>query len=136
VRHAALSEVAQHVDRARQRPPLGQELTEQLAVPALQRLRLLQRELTPDLAGCGPREQAAAHPHTAVDAPAVDRQPFLRERALPREDMRVNGVDEGSVEVEDERRHVERSYARRRFTLDGSRTIREFPARETDRRRG
>ena len=72
---------------------------------ALDLLGLLGRERPPDLARDGAGEQAAAHPDPPVDAPAVDRHPRLVERALPREDVRVDRVDERAVEVEDERGH-------------------------------
>ena len=73
------------------------------AVARLDRLRLLSRELPPHLARDRAREQPAAHPDPAVDPPAVDRHPLLRERPLPREHMRVDRVDERSVEIEDQR---------------------------------
>jgi len=38
-----------------------------------------------------------------VDPPAIDRQRYLGERALPGEHVRVDGVDERAVEIEDER---------------------------------
>ena len=58
-------------------------------------------QLTPDRA----REEPAAHPDPAVDAPAVDGHVAFLERLLPREHVRVDGVHEGPVEVEDQRRH-------------------------------
>src|SRR5207302_639151 len=77
-------------------------LAEDAAVAKLDRLGLCRRELAPHLARDRAREEAAAHPDPAVDAPAVDRHPFLRKRALPREHVRVDGVDQRAVEVEDE----------------------------------
>ena len=71
----------------------------------LQLARLLVGEVVADLAADRAREQPAAHPDLAVDAPAVDRQTVLLEGLLPREDVRVDGVHEGSVEVEDQSRH-------------------------------
>ena len=84
----------------------GSELAEQPVVDALQLLRLLVAQLVADLAADGAREQAAAHPDLAVDAPAVDGHPALLQGLLPREDVGVDGVDERAVEVEDECRHV------------------------------
>jgi hypothetical protein len=46
--------------------------------------------------------ETAAHPDPAVNPPAVDRQAELGERALPGEDVHIDRVDEGAVEVEDE----------------------------------
>ena len=96
-------QVGEQLHRARQRPALGKQLAEELAVAALQRLGLGRREVAPDLARRSAREQAAAHPDAAVNAPAVDRHPLLGERPLPREDVGVHRVDERAVEVEDQR---------------------------------
>ena len=38
-----------------------------------------------------------------MDPPTVNRQRYLGERPLPGEHVRVNGVDKGAVEIEDER---------------------------------
>ena len=101
----ALPQVGEQVDRAGQRPPVGEQLAEDPPVPPLERLGLLRRQLPPHLARDGAREEAAAHPDPPVDPPPVDRHPLLRQRALPREDVRVDGVDERPVEIEDQRRH-------------------------------
>ena len=107
VRDPALAQLDEDLLRARQRAPLvrGQQLAEQAVVDVLQLARLLVGEVVPDLAADRAREQAAAHPDLAVDAPAVDRQAVLMEGLLPGEDVGIDGVDEGSVEVEDQRRH-------------------------------
>ena len=70
---------------------------------ALDRLCLRVGERAPDLARRSACEQAPAHPDPAVDPPAVDRELNLGERSLPREHVRVHGVDERAVEIEDER---------------------------------
>ena len=98
-------ECGQQLDRAGQRPPFGQDLAEDLAVPALQQDRLVIGQAAADLTGDGPREQSAAHADPAMDPPAVDRVARLEQRALPGEDVRVDGVDEGPVQVEDQRSH-------------------------------
>ncbi len=98
----ARAEPCQQLDRARQRPALRQQLLEDPAVAGLDRLGLLRRQLASDLASDRAREQAAAHPDPAVDPPAVDRHPLVGKRALPREDMGVDRVDQGAVEVEDQ----------------------------------
>ena len=93
--------------RAGQRAALlgRQQLAEQAVVDVLQLARLLVGEVVADLAADRAREQPAAHPDLAVDAPAVDCQTVFLEGLLPCEDVRVDGVHEGSVEVEDQCRH-------------------------------
>ena len=59
----------------------------------------------PDLACDRAREEASAHPNAPVDFPAVDREAGFRERALPGEHVRVNGVDERPVEIKNESAH-------------------------------
>ena len=48
----------------------------------------------------------SAHPDPAVHAPAVDRHARLRQRLLPGEDVRVHGVDQRPVEIEDQCAHA------------------------------
>src|SRR5216684_266594 len=115
VRDSGFAQPPEQGDGAGQRPALGQELPEQLAVPALQRLRLIRREIVADLARHRAGEQAAAHAHAPVDPPAVDGHARLVERLLPGEDVGVDGVDQGAVEVEDERPHRAFRRADRRF---------------------
>jgi hypothetical protein len=95
----------QQLDRSRQRPSLGQDLLEDLAMPALEYGGLLVGQAAADLARNGPREQPAAHPDAPVDPPPIDRMTALEQRALPGEDVRVDGVHEGPVEVEDQCTH-------------------------------
>src|SRR2546423_4961666 len=47
-----------------------------------------------------------------MDLPRLDRQLGLGERTLPGEDVRVHGVDERAVEVEDQRTHADSMTAR------------------------
>ncbi len=96
---------AQELDRAGQRPALWQELAEELAVARLDPASVGVAERPADLAGDGAGEEAPAHPDPTVDLPPVDRQAGLRERTLPRENVRVDGVDQGPVEIENERTH-------------------------------
>jgi hypothetical protein len=103
VRDPLPAEVGQQLHRAGERPSLGQDLAVELAVAALDRLGLLVGEGTPDLTCRGPGEEAAAHADAAVDPPAVDRESDFGERSLPGEHVRVDGVDERAVQVEDER---------------------------------
>src|SRR5438477_5215218 len=56
-----------------------------------------------DLARDRTGEETAAHADAAVDLPAIDGQPRLRQRPLPREDVRVHRVNERPVEIEDQR---------------------------------
>ena len=46
------------------------------------------------------REQAAAHPDLAVDAPHGQLDAFRVERAFPGEDVLIDAVDERAVEIE------------------------------------
>ena len=102
---AGLAQLREQLDSSRQRPPLREQLTEELAVARLDRFRFLRRERPAELAGDRPREEAAAHTHPAVDPPAIDRHRRLGECALPGEDVRVDGVHERPVQVEDQRSH-------------------------------
>ena len=105
VHDPAPAEGGQQLDGAGQRPPFGQDLAEDLTVPALQPGRLVVRQAPPDLAGDRAGEQPAAHADPAVDPPAVDRMARLEQCALPGEHVRVDGVHEGAVQVEDQRAH-------------------------------
>ena len=103
--------VVEKLDGAGERPPIGQDLAEDLAVTPLERLGLVVGQAPPDLARDRAGEQAAAHPDPAVDPPAIDRMAGLGQRALPGEHVRVDGVHEGPVEIEDEGTH-QREYGR------------------------
>ena len=96
---------AQQLDRAGQRPALGEQVAVELAVPALDFLDVGVFEGPTQLAREGAGEEAAAHADPAMDAPALDRHPGLRQGALPGEDVGIDRVDEGSVEVEDQGAH-------------------------------
>ena len=96
-------QVGEQLDRAGKRAALGQQLPEDPRVAGLERVGLLGREVPADLARDGAGEEPAAHPDPPVDPPAVDRHPLLRQRALPGEHVRVDGVDERAVEIEDQR---------------------------------
>jgi hypothetical protein len=67
-----------------------------------------------------------------MDPPAVDRHADLRERTLPGDDVCVHGVDECSVEVEDERLHCGNVMPSRWFAVPAART----PARGAARQSG
>ena len=75
-------------------------------MPTLEVRRLGLAQRPPDLAGDRPSEEPAAHPDPAVNPPAVDRVAGFDERPLPGEDVGVDRVDEGPVEIEDESAHV------------------------------
>ena len=83
-------------------------------VPPLHGLDLRVVERTPDLTRDGAREEAAAHADPPMDAPAVDRHPHFGQGPLPRKDVRVDGVDQRAVEVEDQGRHDSETIIRRR----------------------
>ena len=99
VRHVILFQKFQKLDGTRQRPSLRRELHEEFTVTTLKRFRFFRRELASDLACDCPCEQSAAHPDPAVNPPSVDRHPGFFKCLLPREHMRINRVDERSVEV-------------------------------------
>ena len=99
---AGSAQELQQLHRAGERPAVGHELRKDLAMAVLQTFRFRHAEIAAQLATRGAREEAAAHPHAAVDAPAVDRQAGLPERALPGKDVRVNRVDQGAVKIKDQ----------------------------------
>src|SRR6267143_4864749 len=105
VRDLPVTEPAQQVDRAGEWPALRQELAEELAMAGLDAARKIVIEGLSDLACDRTCEKAAAHPDATVDLPPIDRETGLRERTLPREDVRVHCVNERSVEIENERTH-------------------------------
>jgi hypothetical protein len=109
----AVAQLFEQAHRPGQRPPLvgRQQLAEQLVVALLNAARLLFGQLVPQFSADGAREQPAAHADPAVDPPAVDRHVALLQRLLPREHVRVHGVHQRAVEVEDERRHLVRPRA-------------------------
>ena len=105
----ARPQLREQLDGARERPPLRQQLAEQLAVAALQLLGLLLGELAPARAR-RPGEQAAAHPDTPVDPPPSIGIPSLGESPLPGKHVRIDGIDQRPVEIEDEgSRHAPRA---------------------------
>jgi hypothetical protein len=53
-------------------------------------------------------EEAAAHAHSAVDAPHGELDPLLLQRLVPGENMLVDAVDEGAVDVEEHGRRATR----------------------------
>ena len=103
---AGRAQCGEQFDRARQRPPLGQDLAEDLTVSALEALGLVVAELAADLAIDRTDEESAAHPDAPMDPPAVDRRPEIEERPLPRKDVGVHSVHEGAIEIEDECSHA------------------------------
>ena len=117
-RDTRLGEVAEQVDRPGERTALRLQLPEQRPVPALDRLDLVVVEGPAHLPGHAPSEQPATHPDLAVDPPSLDGQPCLPQRPVPGEHVRVHGVDQRAVEVEDQAAHravsSPRSSARRR----------------------
>src|SRR5205814_197571 len=105
VRDLLLAQPAQELDRAWQGTALRQKLAKELAVARLDPLGIAIAEWSPDLARDGTGEEATAHPDPPVDLPSVDGQAGLGEGALPREDVRIDRVDERPVEIENERTH-------------------------------
>src|SRR5437773_3284540 len=105
VGHTVLAQPAEEFDGTRQGSPLREQLAEKCTVAALDALRLVVGQRPARLARDGSGEQSAAHPDATMDAPSLDRKTGFGERLLPREDVRVDRVDEGPVEVEDQRLH-------------------------------
>src|SRR5262249_44223625 len=125
VRDACGTKVGEQLRGAGKRAAVREESAEVGAVPLLDRLLLLRRQRPADLTRDRAGEEAAAHADPPVDPPAVDRHPDLVERQLPGKDVRVDGVDERAVEVEDERGHAG-DYRR---TAPPSEAMREFIGR-------
>ena len=92
--------VVEQVDRRRAAVDDRQQLAEKLAVAVLRAAAIRRAEVTSELARAARVKQSAAHSDATVDAPAVDREALVVERALPGKDMRVDGVDERAIEVE------------------------------------
>src|SRR5439155_21635896 len=107
VRHRSRVEESEQLDGAGQRAAFREEAAKQLTVPTLDDLGLVRRDLAADPACDAAREQAAAHADTTVDAPAVDGETGFGESALPGEDVRVDGVDQRPVEIENQRLHAD-----------------------------
>lgn len=105
MRHAQRAQPREQLHGARQRPAARQQRPEDLAVAVLQEPRLLRGELVPHLARHGAGEEPPAHADPAVDPPPVDGHAGLFQGELPGEDVGVHGVDQRSVEVEDEGAH-------------------------------
>jgi hypothetical protein len=53
-----------------------------------------------------PRRDRGVRGDPPMDPPAVDRMAAFEQRSLPGEDMGVDGIDEGPVEVEDQGAHL------------------------------
>ena len=98
-----------------------------LAVTMLQRVGLIAFELATDLARDRAGEQPAAHANPAVHAPAVDRHAGFRQRLLPGKHVRVDGVDEGSVEIKDQCAHGDHRNAECDAALRPNATSRASP---------
>ena len=90
-------------------------LLEQLGVTLLKRIGLARRERPAQLTRDGAGEQPSAHADAAMYAPAVDRHLGLGQRLLPGEDVRVDGIHQRPVEIEDERAHNRHDTSPRRL---------------------
>ena len=105
MRNPQIAEAPQKRDGAGKGAWTGKQRSIYFPVALLQSVGLLALECVADFAGHGAREQTAAHADAPVHAPAIDRQARLRERLLPGEHMGVHRIDQGAVEVEDQRAH-------------------------------
>src|SRR5437588_3421787 len=65
--------------------------------------RLFRLQIASGLAEQRVHEQAAAHADAAVDAPHGERDPHALERLAPGEHVLVHAVDQGAVQIEQER---------------------------------
>ena len=63
-------------------------------------------ELAPGLAQQRAGEQAAAHPDPAMDPPHRQFDPGRLQRLVPGQHVLVDAVDQGAIEIEDQRRHA------------------------------
>jgi hypothetical protein len=105
VGHAGISQSAQELHSSGQGSALWQELAKQLPMPLLQSLRLIRCDFAADLFGHSASEQAPTHSDAPVNAPPIDGQSGFRQRSLPGEDVGINGINESSIEIENQRRH-------------------------------
>jgi len=105
MRHICAAQGAQKLHRAGKRSALRQELSKQLSMPPLQRLSLLRGDFTAELSRDRAGEESAAHSDAAVNAPTVDSETCLRQRTLPCEHVSVDGIDESSIEIENQGGH-------------------------------
>src|SRR2546425_3097461 len=108
VRYAGIAKPPEKLDRPGQRTALGQEIAKERAVARLDALGLIVAERSSGLPSDGPREETAAHSDAPVHLPALDAEPRLGERPLPREDVRVDRVHQRSVKIEDQGAHGRR----------------------------
>ena len=92
----------EQLDRAGQRASLRQQLAVQLTVAGLDLLDLVVAQWPADLARHGPGEQPPAHANAPMDPPTFQRQPGFRQGPLPGEDMRIDGIDQRAIQVEDQ----------------------------------
>src|SRR5688572_17842959 len=106
MRDTMLSQKAQQFAGAWQEATLRQEFLKQFFVSTLERISLGGRDFAAEFTGHGACEEPATHSDATMNAPTIDRHACLREGTLPREHMRINGVDESSVKIKDKRCHI------------------------------
>src|SRR5689334_20836816 len=87
---------------ARQRPAHWGERFEDFAVARAHALNDIGRYLFAEFLGQFANQQGAAHTDPPVNAPGRNDKARLIERRLPGQDMLIDIVDEGAVEIEDE----------------------------------
>lgn len=83
-----------------QRPDVGEPGLVGAAIRLLELARLLGCQPAARLAHGRVDEQAAAHPDSTVDPPDRQIDTRVRQHLLPGQDVLVNGIDKGPVEVE------------------------------------
>ena len=90
----------QKAGRAGERRDVGEPSLVGAAMRLLELARLLGRQPAARLAHGRVDEQAAAHPDSPVDPPDRQIDARVRHHLLPAQDVLVNGIDQGPVEVE------------------------------------
>lgn len=101
--HIEAGQLSEQLDRAGQRADLAGEGHEVVAVEPGDLPGLFNSKIVLDLAEQGADEEPAAHPDPAMDAPDIERDTGCFQRLPPGEDVLVDTVDQGAVEIEDER---------------------------------
>jgi hypothetical protein len=96
--------VIEQLTGAGQRAHLPDEPSIGLGVVLPETGSLFPRHGQPGLAEERVHQQAAAHADAPVDAPYGERDPLALERLAPGEHVLIDAVDQGPIEVEEERR--------------------------------
>src|SRR5262245_53727309 len=121
MRNPGRAQSLERIGGAGQRPRGRDELAKNLGVPTVDRLGLLRGQLPPGIALGVADDKFPARPDVAVQAEAVHGNSSLGESLLPGEYMRVDGVDQRPVQIEEQRAwgtHADASRARTAIERD------------------